>query len=145
LNAPRLNAPVYDLPLWLCRGYSESARDQSRNNWHASSCRSKDIQQGVVYNQNGVQVIAIQVKHANLPEAFGFRVEYKERAVAISGDMARHEDFVQYAQGADVVLHEVGIARPELLEKASEIRKLLATHHSTPEDAAGDFTRISQD
>jgi len=63
-------------------------------------------------------------------------------AVVISGDMAPNENFVKYAQGADVVLHEVGVARPELLERAPEIRELIKTHHSTPEDAARDFARI---
>ena len=103
---------------------------------------AKDIQQGVAYNQNDVRVTAFKVKHAKLKEAFGFRIDYDGRAVVISGDMAPNENFVKYAQGADVVLHEVGVARPELLERAPEIRELIKTHHSTPEDAARDFARI---
>jgi ribonuclease Z len=103
---------------------------------------AKDFQQGVVYDENGVRVTAFTVRHANLKEAFGFRVDYKGRAVVISGDMAPNENFVKYAQGADVVLHEVGVARPELLERAPEIRELIETHHSTPEDAGRDFARI---
>jgi ribonuclease Z len=103
---------------------------------------AKDIQEGVVYDQNGVRVTAFKVKHANLAEAFGFRIDYKGRTVVISGDMAPNENFIKYAQGADVVLHEVGVARPELLERAPEIRELIETHHSTPEDAAKDFARI---
>ena len=103
---------------------------------------AKDIQQGLVYDQNDVRVTAFKVKHAKLEEAFGFRIDYKGRAVVISGDMAPNENFVKYAQGAEVVLHEVGVARPELLKRAPEIRELIETHHSTPEDAARDFARI---
>src|ERR1051326_2336866 len=40
---------------------------------------AKDIQQGVVYDQNEVRVTAFKVKHANLAEAFGFRIDYKGR------------------------------------------------------------------
>jgi ribonuclease Z len=103
---------------------------------------AKDIEEGVVYEQNGVRVTAFKVKHANLKDAFGFRVDYRGHAVAISGDMAPNDNFIKYAQGADVVIHEVGVARPELLEKDPGVRHMLATHHSSPEDAARDFARI---
>jgi ribonuclease Z len=103
---------------------------------------AKDIGGGIVYDQNGVRVTAFKVKHANLKDAFGLRVDYRGHAVVISGDMAPNDNFIKYAQGADVVIHEVGVARPELLEKDAGVRKMLATHHSSPEDAARDFARI---
>jgi ribonuclease Z len=103
---------------------------------------AKDIEEGVVYEQNAVRVTAFKVKHANLKDAFGFRVDYRGHAVVISGDMAPNENFIKYAQGADVVIHEVGVARPELLDKDAGVRHMLATHHSSPEDAARDFARI---
>jgi ribonuclease Z len=103
---------------------------------------AKDIEEGVVYDQDAVRVTAFRVKHANLKDAFGFRVDYRGHAVVISGDMAPNENFIKYAQGADVVIHEVGVARPELLERDAGVRLMLATHHSSPEDAARDFARI---
>jgi ribonuclease Z len=103
---------------------------------------AKDIEEGVVYDHNAVRVTAFKVKHANLKDAFGFRVDYQGHSVVISGDMAPNENFIKYAQGADVVIHEVGVARPELLEKDAGVRHMLATHHSSPEDAARDFVRI---
>ena len=103
---------------------------------------AKDIEEGVVFDQNGVRVTAFRVKHASLKDAFGFRVDYRGHAVVISGDMAPNENFIKYAQNADVVIHEVGVARPELLEKDAGVRHLLETHHSSPEDAARDFARI---
>jgi ribonuclease Z len=103
---------------------------------------AKDIQEGIVYDQNGVRVTAFKVKHANLENAFGFRVDYEGHAVVISGDMTSNENFIKYAQGADVVVHEVAAARPELLEKDPDVRRMIATHHSTPEQAGRDFARI---
>jgi len=103
---------------------------------------AKDIDEGVVYEQNGARVTAFRVKHADLKDAFGFRVDYRGHSVVISGDMAPNENFIKYARGADVVIHEVGVARPELLEKDPGVRQMLATHHSSPEDAARDFARI---
>ena len=101
-----------------------------------------DFGEGVVYDPNGARVTAFKVKHANVEEAFGFRIDYKGRAVVISGDMAPNENFVKYARGADVVLHEVGVARPELLQKSPATARMIAAHHSSPEDAARDFARI---
>jgi ribonuclease Z len=103
---------------------------------------AKDFDEGVVYDHDGVRVTAFKVTHANIEEAFGFRIDYKGRAVVISGDMSPNENFIKHAEGADVVIHEVGVARPELLDKDPEMRRMLAAHHSTPEDAARDFARI---
>ena len=103
---------------------------------------AKDFTEGVVYEENGVRVTAFKVKHDDIKEAFGFRVDYKGRSVVISGDMAPNENFIKYAQGADVVIHEIGVARPELLEKSALVRRILMTHHSSPEDAGRDFSRI---
>src|SRR5215831_11743748 len=64
---------------------------------------------------------------------------------AHGGDFRRHDsnkNFIKYAQGADVVIHEVGAARPELLERDTGVRQMLATHHSSPEEAARDSARI---
>ena len=103
---------------------------------------AKDIEEGIVFERNGVRVTAFKVKHANLKDAFGFRVDYRGHAVVISGDMAPNENFIKYSQGADLVIHEVGVARPELLEKDPGVAHMIATHHSSPEEAARDFARI---
>jgi ribonuclease Z len=102
----------------------------------------EDFVEGTVYESNGVRVFAFKVKHANIEHAYGFRVDYKSRSVVISGDMASNENFIEHARGADVVIHEVAAARPELLEKRPDLRHMLATHHSSPEDAGRDFARI---
>src|SRR5512132_244720 len=102
----------------------------------------EDFVEGTAYESNGVRVSAFNVKHAGIEHAYGFRVDYKGRSVVISGDMASNENFIKHARGADVVIHEVGVARPELLEKRPDLRHMLATHHSSPEDAGRDFTQI---
>lgn len=101
-----------------------------------------DIAEGAVFNENGVRVTAFNVTHAEIKDAFGFRVDYRGRSLVMSGDMTPNENFLKFAKGADVVIHEVGAARPELLEKSSETRRLLAFHHSSPEEAGKDFARI---
>jgi ribonuclease Z len=57
---------------------------------------AKDIDEGVVYEQNGARVTAFRVKHANLKDAFGFRVELPRPRC---GDFRRH--------GSERKLHEI--------------------------------------
>jgi len=109
---------------------------------HQVAMVGEDFVEGTVYESNGVRVSAFKVKHANIDHAYGFRVDYKRRSVVISGDMASNENFIKHARGADVVIHEVGVASPELLERRPDLRHMLATHHSSPEDAGRDFAQI---
>ncbi len=101
---------------------------------------AQDFTEGIIYEANGVRVRAFKVKHGAI-DAFGFRVDYQQRSVVISGDMSPNDNFLKYAQGADVVIHEVAAARRELVEKSSEVRRIMA-NHCTPEQAAENFSRI---
>jgi ribonuclease Z len=103
---------------------------------------AKDFTEGVVYQKNGVRVTAFNVSHADV-NAFGFRIDYKGHSVVLSGDTRPSENLVAHARGADVVIHEVGMARQELLDKSEAARQLLATHHSSPEQAGEEFSRIA--
>jgi len=131
---------------YLEKAYQEDIRIRREFNPGISAQQvaiaAKDFTEGVVYEENGARVTAFKVKHGNIKEAFGFRVDFKGRSLVISGDMAPNENLIKYAQGADVVIHEVGAARPELLEKSPRVRRILMTHHSSPEDAGRDFARI---
>lgn len=130
----------------LEKAYREDIRIRRESNPAFSdqqaAIAAKDLDQGVVYGQGGVRVTAFRVKHAEIKDAFGFRVDYKGRSVVISGDMASKDNFIKFAAGADVVIHEVGVASSKLLEVSPETRRLLASHHSSPEDAGKDFARI---
>jgi len=103
---------------------------------------AKDIVQGVVYERNGVKVTAFEVDHGpNLKPAFGYRIDYAGRSVIISGDTRPSENLVQFARNADVVIHEVMAARPELLSKSAAARGIVSTHTS-PEEAGKIFERV---
>jgi ribonuclease Z len=51
----------------------------------------------------------------------------------ISGDTRYNQNVVKYAMGADLLVHEVAIARPELLSEA-HIGRIMA-HHTTAREA----------
>ena len=95
---------------------------------------------GSVYERGGVTVIAFQVDHGDaIKPAFGYRIEYAGRRVVISGDTRPNANVVEHASGADLLIHEVAIVRPEL---ASEpfIQRIMA-HHTTAREAGLIFKR----
>jgi ribonuclease Z len=101
---------------------------------------ARDFAEGIVYGENGVRVTAFKVTHGAI-DAFGFRVDYRGRSVVISGDMSPNENLIKYGSGADVVIHEVAAANPELLQKSDVVRRIVA-NHCTPEEAGKNFARI---
>lgn len=90
---------------------------------------------GVVYEKNGVKVIAFTVDHgAAIKPAVGYRIEYKGRSVTISGDTRYNQNVIKYGTGSDVIIHEVASARPELLATSVPAQRVIA-HHTTPREA----------
>jgi ribonuclease Z len=106
---------------------------------------AKDIEEGVVYNNGGVTVTAFLVDHGEIKPAFGYRVDYGGHSVTLSGDTRPSENLIKFAQGTDVLIHEV--IDPEAFEKIGstdtpEQRKKIIEHHTTPEQAGIVFTRV---
>lgn len=100
----------------------------------------KEIQQGVIYEKNGVKVIAFEVDHYPVVPAFGYRIEYNGRCVVLSGDTRYSENLIKFAKGADLLIHEVAIA-PDTLSKSDPQYHILL-HHTTPEQAAKVFNIV---
>ena len=96
--------------------------------------------EGVVYEKDGVKVIAFEVNHGEkIKPAFGYRVEYEGHSIVISGDTRFNENVIKYGTGADVLIHEVMAVRPDLL-KDEQVKRVMA-HHTSPQEAGTVFTR----
>ena len=97
-------------------------------------------QDGVVFDQDGVRVLAFEVDHgAAITPAYGYRVEYDGRVAVISGDTRYNENVIRYGEGADLLIHEVAIVRPELIS-VPFIQRIMA-HHTTAREAGMVFSR----
>jgi ribonuclease Z len=89
---------------------------------------------GLVYEKNGVKVIAFEVDHGEvIKPAYGYRIEYGGRAVVISGDTRFNQNVIKYGTGADLLVHEVAAAPPELMKEAF-VQRIIG-HHVTPREA----------
>jgi ribonuclease Z len=99
-----------------------------------------EVQQGVIYEKNGVKVTAFEVDHFPIVPAFGYRIEYNGHSVVLSGDTRYSENVIKFAKGAELLIHEVAIA-PDSLSKSDPQYNILM-HHTTPEQAAKVFNAV---
>lgn len=100
----------------------------------------------VVLRKGDLTVTAIRVSHDPVKDAYGYRVDYKGRSIAISGDTAYDPRFARAAKGVDVMFHEaldaelVGRMRAAAQRNGSApIAKVMSDipgYHTTPVEAA---------
>ena len=100
------------------------------------------LSQGVVYEREGVKVTAFQVDHGDFKPAWGYRVDYEERSVVISGDTRYSKNLIKHARGVDLLIHEVAAASKALREHNPRLGKVLA-YHTSPEALAKVLTETS--
>jgi ribonuclease Z len=95
---------------------------------------------GVVYQAGDLRVIAFTVDHGEaIKPAYGYRVEYQGRVAVISGDTRYNPNILRYGRGVDLLIHEVAMARSEILGDAHIQR--IVNHHTSPQDAGRVFAQ----
>jgi ribonuclease Z len=95
---------------------------------------------GLVYEKNGVRVIAFEVDHGDvIKPCYGYRIEYGGRAAVFSSDTRYNQNVIKYGKGADLLVHEVAMARPELMKEAY-IQRIVG-HHTVPYDCGRVFAQ----
>jgi len=91
-------------------------------------------------------ITAFTVQHSPIEPAFGYRIDYKDRSVVISGDTVYHPGLVAAAQGTDLLLHDaMNKEMVEILREANaaagvaHIAKIMSDiqdYHASAVDAA---------
>jgi ribonuclease Z len=101
-----------------------------------------EIAEGIVFEDDGIKVSAFEVDHGgeDLP-AYGYRIDYKGHAVALSGDTTFNENLIEHARGADVLVHEVTAVSGSAAESAEQLKRI-GSNHTTPEQAGEVFARV---
>ncbi len=103
-----------------------------------------DIREGKVYERNGVTVTAFLVTHGLVKPSYGYRVDYAGRSVALSGDTSPSDNLVAFCKGVDVLIHEaIDLDELRRLVPNHERMEAIVARHTTPEQAAGVFSRVS--
>ncbi len=106
---------------------------------------ARDIEQGIVYDEAGIKVTAFAVDHGVVKPALGYRVDFAGHSVVLSGDTRFSENLIHFAQGTDVLIHEV--IDPEAFRTnnpsmSAERFRSITGHHTTPDQAGTIFSRV---
>jgi ribonuclease Z len=113
----------------------------NQQNRTGAEIASRDIQEGVVFDRDGIRVTAFLVDHGPVSPAFGFRVDAGGRSVALSGDTRFSENLIRFSKGVDVLVHEA--ADEEVLQRlAPEQRAATIAIHTTAERAGEVFAQV---
>ena len=67
---------------------------------------AREIMPGTVYKDDNVTVKAFAVNHGDVTQAFGYRIETRDRSIVISGDAAPSQSLIDSCNGCDVLIHE---------------------------------------
>ncbi|MCP4808773.1 MAG: MBL fold metallo-hydrolase [Proteobacteria bacterium] len=112
----------------------------------APSTTVRQVDDGVVFNEDGLVVRAFRVDHEPVEDAWGYRVEDAGKVVVISGDTRTSDAVVENAEGADLLIHEAmdkalaeQVARRADERTGALIRDALVNHSS-----AADAARVAQ-
>jgi len=100
----------------------------------------------VVFERGPLRVLAFSVDHAPVDPAVGYRIEYRDRSIAISGDTARYANLSAHARGVDVLFHEalsrelVGLINEAATDVGdttlAKITADILDYHASPVEAA---------
>ncbi len=77
---------------------------------------AKPIKEGKFYERGQFSITAIAVDHSPISPAFGYRVDYGDRSVVISGDTVVSKNLMEASRGVDLMLHDA--LSPLILERA---------------------------
>jgi ribonuclease Z len=96
-----------------------------------------EVEDGFIWRDGGVEIRDIEVDHRPVKPAFGYRVDYYGRSVAMSGDTRYSEAFIDAAKDVDLVIHEVSDASDAFLAE------IVMAHHTRADEAGRVFSQVS--
>ena len=103
-----------------------------------------DIREGTVFERNGVKIAAFLVSHGPVKPSYGYRVDYAGHSVALAGDTSPSDNLIAACKGVDVLIHEaIDLETLRKLVTNQQALQAIIGRHTTPEQAAGIFRRVS--
>ena len=94
------------------------------------------LKEGLFYQDEHIKAEAFRVPHGTWPNAWGFRFTTPDKVIVISGDSAPSEKIIEYASGADILVHEV-YAQAGYEKKSESWKSYHAAHHTSTLELAG--------
>jgi ribonuclease Z len=100
----------------------------------------------MVFEEGDLRITTFAVDHEPVSPAVGYRIEYKDRSIAISGDTSKSANLIEQSRGVEVLFHEalskrlVGVmnqaARNVGNTNMAKITLDILDYHASPVEAA---------
>lgn len=109
----------------------------------------------VLVDKDGLKITAFAVDHQPVDPAVGYRFDYKDRSVVVSGDTKKSANLEKMAEGTDLLVHEA--LAPQLVEimtdgaesagqhNLAKVTRDILDYHATPVDAAESAQTVGAD
>ena len=88
------------------------------------------VQQGVIYKDKDVKITAIKVDHGSVENAYGYRFDTNKHSVLLSGDTTFSNNLIHHGKDVDLLIHELAVIDPKLIEHNDKLRKISDYHTS---------------
>ena len=95
----------------------------------------------VIYEEQGVTIRSFPAVHSG-DGPISFSLEWNGFRIAIGGDSAPNKWYPQYAQGADLAIHEAFMTSPQMMDKYGQPAQLAARINLTFHTSAQAFGKI---
>jgi ribonuclease Z len=108
--------------------YRTNSLEPSNNKgWRVNA---HEIEEGVIYKDSNVTVEAFEVEHGTMSNCFGYRFTTPDKVIVLSGDTRPCENLVKYAEGADILIHEV-YSKAGFEKRSDAWKKYHSRHHTS--------------
>jgi ribonuclease Z len=94
------------------------------------------LKEGIFYQDQHIKAEAFRVPHGSWPNAWGFRFTTPDKVIVVSGDSAPSEKIIEYASGADILVHEV-YSQAGFERKPESWKSYHAAHHTSTLELGG--------
>ena len=99
----------------------------NENGWKV---KVKEIDEGLIYTDDRVQVTAFKINHGTWEHAFGYKFVTPDKTIIISGDTAPSKKLIEMTRGADILVHEV-YSQAGFDQRTEVWKKYHASHHTS--------------
>ncbi|NLU64014.1 MBL fold metallo-hydrolase [Rhodococcus sp. HNM0563] len=96
--------------------------------------------EGVIFDRDDVRVTMFEVEHdaaGAIDPAVGYRIDYGESSVLISGDTRPTPNILKYGEDVDLLIHEVA----DFVDPSLPALQNVYSHHTNPQQAGEIFAR----
>ena len=90
----------------------------------------EEIDGGLIYADDRVQVTAFKINHGTWEHAFGYKFVTPDKTIVVSGDTAPSKKLIEMTRGADILVHEV-YSQAGFDQRTEVWKKYHASHHTS--------------